>query len=161
MANNRGDIVLHINPRVHDRQLVLNSAPGGGWGAEERKPLTISTGDPFHIVIMVTEQNFQVSFTLKDNKTKLVYCLINFKIAINNQHAADYNHRLPLTAAELVTVKGDVTLTDVRVYPGFAQYGHPWQFAMVSIHLYISICSLSECFYLFIGNSSSYQCFSW
>jgi len=110
LANNRGDIALHINPRVNDRQLVLNSAPGGGWGAEERKPLTISRGDNFHIIIMVTEQSF--------------------KIAINNQHTADYNHRLPFTAAELVTVKGDVTLSHVQIYPGFAQYGQPWRFAM-------------------------------
>ncbi len=62
MANNRGDIVLHINPRVHDRQLILNSAPGGGWGAEERKPLTFSTGERFNLIIMVTEQSFKVRF---------------------------------------------------------------------------------------------------
>jgi hypothetical protein len=47
---------------VHDRQLILNSAPGGGWGAEERTPLTISSGQPFSIIIMVTEQGFKVRF---------------------------------------------------------------------------------------------------
>jgi len=62
LTNNRGDIVLHINPRVHDRQLILNSAPGGGWGAEERTPLTISSGQTFNIIIMVNEQGFQVRF---------------------------------------------------------------------------------------------------
>ena len=62
LLNNRGDILLHINPRVQDRQLVLNSAPGGAWGAEERKPLTISSGEAFNIIIMVTEQDFKVRF---------------------------------------------------------------------------------------------------
>jgi len=47
---------------VHDRQLILNSAPGGGWGAEERTPLTISSGQTFNIIIMVNEQGFQVRF---------------------------------------------------------------------------------------------------
>jgi hypothetical protein len=60
LANRRGDIVLHVNPRLNDRQLVLNSAPSGAWGAEERKPLTITRGQPFSIIIMVTEQAFKV-----------------------------------------------------------------------------------------------------
>lgn len=58
---------------------------------------------------------------------------------MNDHHTADFNHRLPLTAAELVTVKGDVTLSQVVVYPGFAQFGQPWKFAMVSIDTDISI----------------------
>ena len=58
-----------------------------------------------------------------------------FKIAVNNQHTADYHHRLPLNAAELVTVKGDVTLSQVQIYPGFVLYGHQWKFAMVSIDI--------------------------
>lgn len=62
LANNRGDIALHVNPRVNDRQLVLNSAPAGAWGSEERKPLTIHTGEDFSIIIMVTEQGFKVRF---------------------------------------------------------------------------------------------------
>jgi hypothetical protein len=111
LANRRGDIVLHINPRLNDQQLVLNSAPSGGWGGEERKPLTITRGHPFSIIVMVTEQSF--------------------KIAINNQHTADFHHRMPFNAADLVTVKGDVNLTTVHVYPGMAgHHGHPWKFAM-------------------------------
>jgi len=53
-----------------------------------------------------------------------------FKIAINHQHTADYNHRLPFNKAELVTIKGDVTLSNVLVYPGFNRYGEPWLFEM-------------------------------
>jgi hypothetical protein len=62
LANGRGDILLHINPRVNDRQLVLNSAPGGSWGSEERKVLNILSGEEFSIIIMVTEQGFKVRF---------------------------------------------------------------------------------------------------
>jgi len=111
LANRRGDIILHINPRLNDRQLVLNSAPSGNWGGEDRKPLNITRGQQFSIIIMVTEQ-----------------C---FKIAVNNQHTADFPHRMPFNAAELVTVKGDVNLTQVQVYPGMGtQHGQPWRFAM-------------------------------
>ncbi len=60
LANHRGDIVLHVNPRVNDGQLVLNAAPGGGWGSEERKPLALTRGQPFTIIIMVTEHGFKV-----------------------------------------------------------------------------------------------------
>ncbi len=67
MANNRGDVVLHVNPRINERQLVLNSAPGGAWGGEERKPLNISRGESFSIIIMVTEKSFKVKFISKDN----------------------------------------------------------------------------------------------
>ncbi|CAF0895078.1 unnamed protein product [Rotaria sp. Silwood1] len=110
LANKRGDIILHVNPRINDRELVLNSAPGGNWGNEERKPLTISNGQQFNIIIMVTSQGF--------------------KIAVNNQHTADFNYRMPFTAADTVTVKGDVNLTNIQIYPGFNQYGQPLQFAM-------------------------------
>jgi hypothetical protein len=110
LANRRGDILLHFNPRFNDNVVVLNSAPSGSWGAEDRKPLTFGRGQPFTLIIMVTEHGF--------------------KIAINNQHFADYPHRLPFNAADLVTVKGDVNLTYVHVYPGMGgQHGQPWRFA--------------------------------
>jgi hypothetical protein len=77
LANSRGDIVLHVNPRLNDRQVVLNSAPGGGWGGEERKPLNISRGQPFSLIIMVTEQGFKVRFR-SENNTIIFYYLIIF-----------------------------------------------------------------------------------
>jgi len=110
LANRRGDIILHVNPRLNDRQLVLNSAPGGSWGNEERKTVNISRGQQFCIIIMVTEQGFQ--------------------IAVNNQHTANFNHRMPFNLADTVTVKGDVNLTQVQVHPGFSQQGQQWRFVM-------------------------------
>jgi hypothetical protein len=45
---------------------------------------------------------------------------------------------MPFNAADKVTVKGDVQLTQVQVYPGFSQHGQPWRFAMVSIIIHTS-----------------------
>jgi Galactoside-binding lectin len=51
---------------------------------------------------------------------------------VNNQHTADFPHRMPFNAAEVVTVKGEVNLTHVQIYPGMGgQHGQPWRFAMV------------------------------
>ena len=37
---------------------------------------------------------------------------------------------MPFNQADLVTVKGDVNLTNVQVYPGFGgHHGQPWRFA--------------------------------
>jgi hypothetical protein len=60
LANRRGDIILHVNPRLNDHQLVLNAAPSGAWGGEDRKPLTITRGHQFSLIIMVTDQCFKV-----------------------------------------------------------------------------------------------------
>ncbi len=75
MANRRGDIILHVNPRLNDHQLVLNAAPGGGWGGEDRKPLNLQRGHQFSIIIMVTEQCFKVKLLppKKRNKIFLFY----------------------------------------------------------------------------------------
>ena len=75
LANHRGDVVLHINPRLNDRQLVLNAAPGGGWGGEDRKPLNITRGQQFSIIIMVTEQCFKVKYSSVMNNS---YLSLNF-----------------------------------------------------------------------------------
>ncbi len=72
MANYEGDIVLHINPRVNDSVLVLNSAPSGNWGGEERQALNITRGERFHLIIMVTEDCFKVIFIPKDNIIRLL-----------------------------------------------------------------------------------------
>ena len=78
MANHRGDIILHVNPRLNDRQLVLNAAPGGGWGGEERKPLHITHGHPFSIIIMVTEHCFKVKIIYKKKEIESITYLFLF-----------------------------------------------------------------------------------
>jgi hypothetical protein len=58
------------------------------------------------------------------------YFFLDLKVAINHQHTADFPHRLPFNAAELVTVKGEVNLTTVHIYPGMGgHHGQPWRFA--------------------------------
>jgi len=99
LANHRGDIVLHINPRFDQNAVVLTSAPGGNWGAEERQSLTLHRGQQFSLIIMVTAEGF--------------------KLALNNHHFADFRHRIPFNAAELVQVKGDIQLNSVQIYPGY------------------------------------------
>jgi hypothetical protein len=135
LANRRGDIILHINPRLSDHQLVLNAAPSGNWGGEDRKPVALTRGQPFSIIIMVTEQCFKVKILHK--KINKICFFLFVKIAVNNQHTADFYHRMPFNAADLVTVKGEVSLTQVQVYPGMSgQHGQPWRFAMVRFTLH-------------------------
>ena len=63
------------------------------------------------------------------------------KIAVNNQHVADFNHRMPFTAADTVSIQGDLNLADVQIYPGFSQQGQPWRFSMV--RMVITVISVS------------------
>ncbi|CAF4414393.1 unnamed protein product, partial [Didymodactylos carnosus] len=103
--NHRGDVVLHVNPRFDQNTIVLTSAPGGNWGQEERQSIPIQRGQQFSMIIMVTAEGF--------------------KIALNNQHFADFRHRIGFNAAELVQVKGDVQLNSLQIYPGYGgQGGH-------------------------------------
>ena len=88
LANHRGDIILHVNPRLNDRVLVLNSAPGGGWGGEDRKPLNINRGHPFSMIIMVTPQCFKVKYFCfkKDySHNQLTYEMIRLPLTISIQ----------------------------------------------------------------------------
>lgn len=63
------------------------------------------------------------------------------KIAVNNQHVADFNHRMLFTAADTVSIKGDLNLADVQIYPGFTQQGQPWRFSMVRTIIILSLVS--------------------
>jgi len=108
LANHRGDVVFHVNPRFQQNALILNSAPGGNWGSELRENLaTFKMGSQFTLIIMVTEQGF--------------------KLAVNNQHLCDFPHRMSYQTAEIIQVKGEVNLSSVQMYPG---YGTGWNFQM-------------------------------
>ncbi len=37
---------------------------------------------------------------------------------MNNSHLCEFRHRLPLNSAQLLQIKGDVTLESAQVYPG-------------------------------------------
>jgi len=109
LLNSQGDIVLHINPRFDQREIVLNNAPGGNWGAEEKKYLSLQNGVPFQMQVLMTPDSF--------------------KIAFNGQHAADFHNRMPYTQITQVQVKGDLRLDNVQVFgatsPGHGHHPHP------------------------------------
>ncbi|CAF0886370.1 unnamed protein product [Rotaria sordida] len=98
LKNYQDDIVLHFNPRFDDQALVLNSAQRGAWGQEERHSLPMQRGIRFTLVIMVTNNGFN--------------------IAVNNSHFCEYHQRAPMHLAQLVEVKGDISLESVQVYSG-------------------------------------------
>lgn len=68
---------------------------------------------------------------------------------------------MPFNLAELVTVKGDVNLTLVQIYPGFGgQHGQPWRFAMVSFFYFYCASNIKSINYV-LGNASTNEHLSW
>ena len=93
-----GDIALHFNPRFKENCIVRNTKSGGKYGSEERQGpgLPLSPNTAFDLKILV-EPNV-------------------YKIALNNQHYCEYNHRL--TALYLIQgleVGGDVRLSQIYI----------------------------------------------
>ena len=73
-----GSIMLHLNPRVHEKQLVMNTHSMDGWGREERIPLPaeVVTGtQPLVCRVSVTSNGYDIYF--------------------NGGHVYLYHHRLP------------------------------------------------------------------
>jgi len=101
LLSSSGDVVLHVNPRFDQREIVLNSAPGGNWGSEEKKYLSLQNGMPFQMQILMTHDGF--------------------KIAFNSQHAADFHNRMPYAQITQVQVKGDLRLDNVQIFPASGQ----------------------------------------
>ncbi|CAF0749374.1 unnamed protein product [Adineta steineri] len=101
----QNDVVLHVNPRFDDGAIILNNAPQGNWGTEERHALPFHRGARFTMVILATDRSF--------------------KIAVNNGHVCEFYHRSPMHLAQQVEIKGDVTLESVQVYPGTGPMGFP------------------------------------
>jgi len=98
LLSSQGDIVLHVNPRFDQQEIVLNNAPGGNWGTEEKKYLSLQNGVPFQMQILMTHDSF--------------------KIAFNSQHAADFYNRMPYAQITQVQVKGDLRLDNVQIFAG-------------------------------------------
>jgi len=104
LLNNQGDVVLHVNPRFDQREIILNSAPGGNWGSEEKKHLSLQNGIPFQMQILMTHDSFKVAF--------------------NGQHAADFYNRMAYAPITQVQVKGDLRLDNVQVFSGSSPGHH-------------------------------------
>nr|AJA37869.1 galectin-2-2 [Littorina littorea] len=76
--------------------VVRNHCQAGGWGQEERG----ASYFPF-----MPNANFDMLILVEPQA---------FKVAVNNQHFAEFRHRLPVHAANTLNVSGDVRLTQVR-----------------------------------------------
>ncbi len=61
LENGAGEILLHINPRWDESELVLNTLPADDeWGEEYREPLQLAEGADFIITIAVLEDGYTV-----------------------------------------------------------------------------------------------------
>uniref|UniRef100_A0A915D8M9 Galectin n=1 Tax=Ditylenchus dipsaci TaxID=166011 RepID=A0A915D8M9_9BILA len=89
-----GSVPLHVNVRLDEGKIVLNSFVGGEWGKEERHSSKFAANEPFDIRIRVHEDKYEVF--------------------ANQKHVADFKHRTAFTTVDHLQVKGDISLSGVH-----------------------------------------------
>ncbi|XP_027997510.2 galectin-3 [Eptesicus fuscus] len=92
------DVAFHFNPRFNEnnkRVIVCNSNVNNNWGQEERQTIfPFESGKPFKIQVLVE--------------------LDHFKVAVNDAHLLQYNHRVKnLSEIKALGVSGDINLNSV------------------------------------------------
>ncbi|XP_037359282.1 galectin-3 [Talpa occidentalis] len=92
------DVAFHFNPRFNEdnkRVIVCNSKQDNVWGKEERQSaFPFESGKPFKIQVLVEPENY--------------------KVAVNDAHLLQYNHRMRnLQEISKVGISGDIDLTSV------------------------------------------------
>ncbi|XP_016053639.1 PREDICTED: galectin-3 isoform X2 [Miniopterus natalensis] len=90
------EIAFHFNPRFNEdnkRVIVCNSKLSNTWGKEERQTIfPFESGKPFKIQVLVEADHF--------------------KVAVNDAHLLQYNHRVKnLREISALGISGDVSLT--------------------------------------------------
>ncbi|XP_020031161.2 galectin-3 [Castor canadensis] len=90
------DVAFHFNPRFnenHRRVIVCNTKVNNTWGKEERQPtFPFEIGKPFKIQVLVEPDHF--------------------KVAVNDAHLLQYNHRMRnLHEISTLGISGDINLT--------------------------------------------------
>ncbi|XP_036910246.1 galectin-3 isoform X1 [Sturnira hondurensis] len=90
------DVAFHFNPRFNEdnkRVIVCNSMLNSSWGREERQSVfPFESGKPFKIQVLVEPDHF--------------------KVAVNDAHLLQYNHRMPnLKEISTMQISGDINLT--------------------------------------------------
>nr|XP_048304526.1 galectin-3-like [Myodes glareolus] len=90
------DIAFHFNPRFNEnsrRVIVCNTKQANNWGKEERQSaFPFESGKPFKIQVLVEPDHF--------------------KVAVNDAHLLQYNHRMRnLREINQMEISGDITLT--------------------------------------------------
>ncbi|GAB1298776.1 Galectin [Apodemus speciosus] len=90
------DVAFHFNPRFNEnnkRVIVCNTKQDNNWGREERQSaFPFESGKPFKIQVLVEADHF--------------------KVAVNDAHLLQYNHRMKnLREISKLGISGDITLT--------------------------------------------------
>ncbi|XP_008570908.1 PREDICTED: galectin-3 [Galeopterus variegatus] len=90
------DIAFHFNPRFNEnnrRVIVCNTKLDNNWGKEERQMVfPFESGKPFKIQVLVEPDHF--------------------KVAVNDAHLLQYNHRMRnLKEISKLEISGDIDLT--------------------------------------------------
>lgn len=96
----RSDLAFHFNPRFNEdgRQVIVrNTRTRDKWGKEERE----SPSFPFK-----RGENFEI---------KILATPTGFKVAVNDHHLVDYNHRLNMRDVCGISINGDCMLTGYNV----------------------------------------------
>lgn len=89
-------IALHLNPRVAENYIVLNSRHHSNWGSEDRHQHnhTLHRGHGFNITIHVDSEYYRIS--------------------INGQHLCNFHHRIPYHEVGVFNVDGDVEIRSIE-----------------------------------------------
>ena len=92
------DIAFHFNPRFSQKQVIRNARQIMIWGKEEVLPhhMPLTVGSPFELLFLIEQTGF--------------------KVAVNGKHFIEFKHRIPLTAANLLHVTGDVVLDRISFH---------------------------------------------
>ncbi|XP_022426223.1 galectin-3 [Delphinapterus leucas] len=90
------DVAFHFNPRFNEdnrKVIVCNSKLNNNWGKEERQTVfPFESGKPFKIQVLVEAGHF--------------------KVAVNDAHLLQYNHRVKnLGEISKLGISGDINLT--------------------------------------------------
>lgn len=91
-----GDISFHVSVRFDQQAVIFNNCAGGGWGGEQRHPLTLQQGERFEMLVLFEPE-----------------C---YKLAVNGQHLGEMALRNSPHEASYVAVNGDVELTSVNQF---------------------------------------------
>lgn len=94
----QNDIAFHFNPRFNQKQVVRNARQIMIWGKEEVLPhhMPLAVGVPFDLLFLVAVNGF--------------------KVAVNGKHFIEFKHRIPLEAAHLLHIVGDVVLDRISFH---------------------------------------------
>ncbi|KAL0972714.1 hypothetical protein UPYG_G00193820 [Umbra pygmaea] len=94
------DIAFHFNPRFDGwDKVVFNSCQGGKWGSEEKTHhMPFSKKDAFEMVIIVNQEEYQVS--------------------VNGKEFHKFKHRIPVERVCALQIAGDVSIQTINVIGG-------------------------------------------